>query len=94
MKRVRHQGQRPARWMRAAWRSFRTRGRLGRGGRFFSRASAAASSALFLPKKREGCCHQGHVVVPAPPAAAFKVIKPKLLLEFPVVLLDAPARFC
>src|SRR6266540_1471220 len=35
---------------------------------------------------------QGHVVVPAHPAAAFKVIQPKASLELAVILLHSPTR--
>jgi hypothetical protein len=48
-------------------------------------------ASLFAAQETEGERDQGDVMVPAEPAAAFKVVKSELLFEFAVILFDLPA---
>ena len=75
--------------MRAAWSERRTCGKVG-GGRLF--LCAAAQASLFLAKEHERRRDQGEVMMEALPRAALEVVQSEFVLEFTVVLLDAPAR--
>ena len=54
---------------------------------------AAAQAGLFLSQEDERRRDQGYMMMEALPGATFKMIQAQFVLEFAVVLLDAPARF-
>src|SRR3989338_2446382 len=65
----------------------------GYGRRFESSGVFFTAGELFQHEKSVGSDAQGRMIMKAAPIAPFVMTQPHLLLEFPVVTLDAPAHF-